>query len=261
MADRGSKKPSRPDAVVEPSLKPIQSFDAVIERSGGAPESGLQADKKNYAERFSRNCSTWIANALRPWFAGVTPNLDGSAQEVPARTGRGFKKLDVGYSTPQLGLALGVSVKSIHTPDPRTARFTKNYSRNDNELRAEATDYHKRQPYAVLVGVLFLPEASCVDSGKGAGDEAGVSSFGKAVQYFKHRADRRVPSDDPELFERFFIALYSRDPVRVKFFDVTHAPPKNRMPREDEGVAFEAFIDEIRRTYDQRNKVGVTWAE
>jgi hypothetical protein len=261
MADRGSNKPSRPRAAAESGIKRIQTFEDVLERSGGAPESGLQADKKNYAERFSRNSSTWIANGLRAWFPGVTPNLDGSAQEVPARTGRGFKKLDVGYSTPQLGLALGVSVKSIHTPDPRTGRFTKNYSRNDNELRAEATDYHKRQPYAVLAGVLFLPEASCVDGGTGAGDEAGVSSFGKAVQYFKHRADRRVPAHDPELFERFFVALYSRDPVSVKFFDVMRAPPKNRMLRADEGLTFEQFVDEIRMTYDQRNKVGITWAE
>jgi hypothetical protein len=77
-----------------------------------------------------------------------------------------MKKLDVNYSTPQLGLALGVSLESINCRDASTERYTKNYSRNDNELRAEATDYHQRQPYAVLAGVLFLPFDSCDDGNK-----------------------------------------------------------------------------------------------
>ena len=37
---------------------------------------------------------------------------------------------------------------------------------NPNELRAEATDYHQRQPYTVLIGVLFLPVDSCDDARK-----------------------------------------------------------------------------------------------
>src|SRR5262245_27500507 len=81
----------------------------------------------------------------------------GRAQNRGARTAKGFKKLDVNYSTPELGLALGVSIKTINYRDPETKRYTKNYSRVDNELRAEAMDYHQRQPFAVLVGLLFLP--------------------------------------------------------------------------------------------------------
>ena len=29
--------------------------------------------------------------------------------------------------------------------------------RNEEELRIEASGYHKRQPYTVMIGVLFLP--------------------------------------------------------------------------------------------------------
>lgn len=249
------------DSVRQTSIPIIKTFADVLAMSGLTGESPSQADKKNYAERFSRNCATLFANGLRQWFSGVTPNPDGSAQEAPARTGKGFKKLDVNYSTSQLGLALGVSIKSIHAPDPRTKRFTKNYSRNDNELRAEATDYHKRQPYAVLVGVLFLPESSCTDGGSGDGDETGVSSFGKAVQYFRHRADRQVPSDDPELFERFFIGVYSAERASTRFFDVMHAPPRNRKLKVSEGLSFDEVLIEIRETYDRRNKLKFDWAD
>lgn len=233
----------------------------VLAKSGMAGESPTQADKKNYAERFSRNCSTLFANGLRKWFDGITPNPDGSGQEAPARTGKGFKKLDVNYSTPQLGLALGVSIKSIHSPDPRTKRFTKNYSRNDNELRAEASDYHMRQPYAVLVGVLFLPEASCTDGRAGKSEEKGISSFGSAVKYFRHRANRQSPSDDPETFELFFIGVYSVERADVRFFDVMQAPPRNRRLRANEGLSYGAVLAEIREAYDKRNVVKFEWAD
>lgn len=239
----------------------IKTFEDVLNASGVADELGDRAAKKNYAERFSRHCSTLFANGLREWFAGITPNADGTAHESPARTGKGYKRLDVNYSTTQLGLALGVSIKSIHSPDPKTGRFTKNYSRNDNELRAEATDYHKRQPYAVLIGVLFLPESSCTDGGKGEMDEAGISSFGKAVQYFRNRADRQFPGDDPELFERFFIGLYARQPARIRFFDVMTPPPRNRKLRTSEGLTLERVLAEIRDTYDRRNKLKFDWAD
>lgn len=252
---------ARGDSAGTTATPGIRTFADVLEKSGMAGESPSQADKKNYAERFSRNCSTLFANGLRKWFEGITPEPDGSAQEAPARTGKGFKKLDVNYSTTQLGLALGVSIKSIHSPDPRTKRFTKNYSRNDNELRAEASDYHKRQPYAVLVGVLFLPESSCTDGGAAGSDEAGISSFGKAVQYFRLRADRQNPTDDPETFERFFIGVYSAERESVRFFDVMHAPPRNRKLKANEGLSFDEVLVEIRETYDRRNKLKFDWAD
>jgi len=222
--------------------------------------------KKNYAEQFSRAIAACIANRLRTAFPGITPDEDGFRQEAPARTAKGFKKLDVNYSTPELGLALGISVKSINLPDwseakKKIGRFTKNYSRNDNELRAEATDYHQRQPYAVLVGVLFLPEASCKDAGSGTGKEEGISSFAAAVRFFRPRANREKPRNDVDLFERFFIALYNEDTGETFFFDVMDPPPRNRCPRPDECYTFEEFIKEITSTYNERNNPSFEWAE
>src|SRR5690554_1911837 len=103
-------------------------------------KSASRKDKKNYAERLSRNLATAVANLLRPDFDGVMPDADGTRQETRARTAKGYKKLDVNYSTPELGLGLGVSIKTVNFPDTKSRRYTKNYTRIDNELRAEATD-------------------------------------------------------------------------------------------------------------------------
>src|SRR5262249_24517572 len=147
---------------------------------------------------------------------------DGSGQESKARTGKGLKKLDVNYSTVELGLGLGLSIKTINFRDATTERYTKNYTRVDNELRAEAADYHERQPYAVLCAIIFLPADACDDGGKAP------SSFGQAVQIFRFRAGREKAVDDSTLFERILIGLYDtreKEFGRVAFFDVMDAPP------------------------------------
>lgn len=224
--------------------------------------------KKNYAERFSRAVAQCVANRLREIFPGTKPDAEGGGQESLARTAKGFKKLDVNYSTAELGLALGVSVKSVNFPDwsdekQRVGRFTKNYSRNDNELRAEATDYHQRQPYSVLAGILFLPEAAYRDAALPArkGEEGGVSSFGASVKFFRPRAGRRTPRDDVDLFERFFIGVYNDETGETCFFDVMNPPPRSRELRPEECASFDELIQEIIKTYNERNNPPFQWAQ
>src|SRR5688572_21231515 len=155
-------------------------------RKQNASVLNAQHKKKNFAERFSRALAQKFSNALRPTFEGILPLADGTRHESLARTGKGPKKLDVNYSTVELGLGLGITIKTLSFPDEKSGRFTKNYTRADNELRAEAKDYHQRQPYAVLIGVIFLPLEACFDS---KSDEP--SSFGAAVRTFRYRAGRR----------------------------------------------------------------------
>lgn len=209
-----------------------------------------------------------IANRLRASFPEVKPDEDGRGHESLARTAKGFKKLDVNYSTPELGLALGVSVKSINFPDwseakQRQGRYTKNYSRNDNELRAEATDYHQRQPYSVLIAVLFIPEASYHDAGLPTtkGEERGVSSFGAAVKFFRPRSARRTPRNDVDLFERFYIAVYNEETGDTCFFDVMQPPPRSRPLRPEECLSFDDFVQSIINAYNERNNPPFRWAE
>jgi len=217
---------------------------------------GSATAKKNYAEALSRALAQRFADALRESFNGILPDSAGGGQESRARTGKGLKKLDVNYSTVELGLGLGVSIKTINFPDAKSGRYTKNYTRVDNELRAEAADYHERQPYAVLCAVVFLPLESCDDGG------AAPSSFGQAVQIFRYRAGREKAVDDPTLFERILIGLYASQAGsfgEVMFFDVMDPPP--RAGRPSKVMSFKAAIDAIVASYDQRNKTTFRWAE
>lgn len=217
---------------------------------------GSRTEKKNYAELLSRALAQRFADSLRGSFEGILPNVHGFGQESRARTGKGLKKLDVNYSTIELGLGLGLSIKTINFRDAKTKRYTKNYTRVDNELRAEAADYHERQPYSVLCAVIFLPFDACDDGGMAP------SSFGQAVQIFRYRAGREKPVDDPTLFERILIGLYEADPARfghVAFFDVMDAPP--RIGKPEKLISFKGAVEAIVTAYDQRNKTTFKWAE
>ena len=127
----------------------------------------------------------------------------------------------------------------------------------DNELRAEAADYHQRQPYAVMIGVLFLPDDACT-GGKGNAP----SSFGQAVKVLRYRVGRNQPDDDATLFERIFIGLYVTEDASfgdISFFDVQNAPPKRGRPKGL--ITFEQLLDEVNRCYEERNRSTFVWAD
>lgn len=232
------------------------SIRAELDLAGDRSQMTTAILKKNYAELLSRALATRFANALRAPFPGILPDELGKGQESKARTAKGVKKLDVNYSTAELGLGLGLSIKTINFRDAASNRYTKNYTRADGELRAEASDYHVRQPYAVMVAVVFIPLDACDDAKKDP------SSFGQAVRIFRFRGGRDDPTDDPNLFEAVFIGLYDTDPQRfgeVSFFDVTNAPPKSGRPKD--AMGFSELVDEIRRTYDRRNSPVFEWAD
>lgn len=233
------------------------SIAAELRKAGERDRIEEQHEKKNYAEALSRGLALRFANALRRNFPGILPAADGRGQESKARTAKGLKRLDVNYSTVQLGLGLGISIKTVNFRDAKTRRYTKNYTRADGELRAEASDYHERQPYAVLIAVVFMPTDACDDAGRNV-----PSSFGQAVQIFRFRAGRSRPTDAPVLFERVFIALYQTNAARfgdVAFFDVMEAPPKRGRPANL--MSFNELVGAIVQTYDQRNKPAFQWAE
>jgi hypothetical protein len=220
------------------------------------PDSAQKA-KKNYAERLSRALAQTVADGLRPNFEGVFPDVNGKRHESRARTAKGFKRLDVNYSTTELGLGLGVSIKTINFRDRKSRNYRKNYTRVDAELRAEAKDYHDRQPYSVLVAVVCLPFDCCDDA---VGKKP--SSFGLAVKYFRHRGGRVQASDEAERFEALFIGLYEADgPNRgsFEFFDVRDPPKRAGRPRGT--FDFEELIERISGVYDSRNDPPFTWDE
>ncbi len=116
------------------------------------PDDAEQGTIRKYAQAFSNALARKIADLLRPVFPEIFPDAQGRLKESRAPIARGFKRLDVNYSTTQLGLALGISIKTISHRDRKgKGRYSHNYPRVDDELRAEAMDYHVRQPYAIML--------------------------------------------------------------------------------------------------------------
>jgi hypothetical protein len=181
---------------------------------------------------------------------------------------RGLKQLDLNFSTPASGLLLGISLKSVHIREATGAkRYTHNMKRNEEELRIEASGYHKRQPYAVMIAVLFLPFDACTD-----GRKDNPSSFGSWVRHLRPYAGRVGVNEDEDRFERIFVALYEPDGSEIRFFDVSMAPPKNGVPPSNgalysvDGVVrrtldYSEFLDSVYHDYLHRNVAEFLWAD
>jgi hypothetical protein len=234
----------------------------ILEASRPRPEMvDPVGDKNQYAVRFSDHAAKRIARDLEPRLRGIDATTKRTAKSV-----RGQKQLDVNFSTPQQGLALGISLKSVHLRDVTNGRYTHNMKRNEEELRIEASGYHKRQPYAVMVGVLFLPFDACDD-----GKKDNPSSFGSWIRHLRPYAGRLEPDDDIDKFERLYVALYEPDGSDLRFFDVEADPPKHGRPATDGDLtgrdgrarrllSYEEFLDAVYHRYLQRNSAEFHWA-
>ena len=191
--------------------------------------------KKNYAQNLSTELALMVATCLRPHYpkARLTPRADGTGLEFSVGAKLDSKKTDVGVWDDAAGLILGVSIKTysfrdFHGAKPgkpaHLGRYQRNVKRNDMELRDEADVLHRRQPYAVLFALFFMPRDACWDG------VSGHSSFAHAVFTFRKRAGR-ASADAPrsDLFEKVYVGLFT-DNGTLEFFDVENAPPRNQPP-------------------------------
>lgn len=151
-----------------------------------------------------------------------------------------------------MGLGLGLSLKSVYTRETG-GRYTHNMKRNDEELGTEASAYHERQPWAVMVALLLLPFDACDDGRRGP------SSFGSWVRGLRPRVGKSSPRDRKSIFEKGYIALYDPNGADLRFFDIDAAPPKRGMPSALLGHA--AFIEAVYGAYASRNHVEFHWAD
>lgn len=275
-----AKKKPKPQATS--STPAIQTFEDALRQAGPRPADDADRDlKKNYSERLSNVIAVLMAAKLRAAgrFDTILPLPDGSGRETGSASGsnKKIKKTDVRYATSDTGLELLVSIKTLNFRDAKKdratgrltlGRYTKNMVRNDHELRAEAMDHHERFPYAVLIGVFFIPIDACDD---GTADK---SSFAHAVMTFRPRAGRAETSDPAAKFERFFIGLYDAADgtgTQVGFFDVLASPPRRGRPpwptespdpsRGEKLLTLDQLIAEIVREYGIRNRTYIRWAD
>lgn len=261
-------------------------LSAALRAAGVRPSAQAdRSDKKNYAQRLSNQLARTIADGLRGRYPTITPDAVGRGQEATVDVAKGRKRLDVKAIDPVLGLVLCVSIKTYSFQDyspssGKLGRWTKNIVRNDHELRGEAMVLHQRQPYSVLVGVLFTPYAACEDGDPRQSSDVGKSSFAHQVTTLAKRAGRGkrpvhglpdkawvdIGAEDNrhDLFERVFVGLYEPDGPdmgAVRFFDVENAPPRNGRPTDAATMSFPEFVTVVHEEVVRRNRFAPTWSD
>lgn len=244
---------------------------------GLEPKPGVDATRERkhaYATALSRRLAVLLGRALRPVYPNVLPTEDDIGHESPTGSSEGRKRLDVKVWDDLLGLVVLVSIKTYSFKDwdsrKRTAgRYTKNIKRNGLELKDEADVMHRRQPYSVIVALMFMPFTACDDGDPSTTSEVqGVSSFASAVRRLRVRTGRALDPDEKrferyDLTERLFIGLYEYDdPAKrgaLRFFDVEDRPPRTGRPSSAATRSLSELVAEIKRLEDQRNSSGIEW--
>ena len=218
------------------------------------------SEKNKYAVRFANAMAECFALDLGDKLKGISASAQRTARSAAGKA----KQLDVNFSTSATGLALGVSLKSVHIREEAgSGRYTHNLKRNEEELRIEALGYHKRQPYAVMVGVLFLPLDACTDG-------TDISSFASWVRHLRPYAGRRRPGDEPDMFEKLYLGLYDPAGTELKFFDVESDPPRMGNPRKTGALTdadgryrrlldYGEFLAAVHGVYLERNHANFKW--
>jgi hypothetical protein len=199
-------------------------------------------EKLTFAIKFAKYIGAAIADALR----GDFPEIKSG--ENPSRSVFGAKRVDVNYNTPEMGLGFAMSFKSVHWGERAggDVDFIHNMKRNDEELRVEATAHHLRQPYAVLVAVIFLPLEACTDLEP-------TSSFASWVEYLWPLKGRTETEDPPDRFELVFVALYARNGSELGFYQVGGHVACPRYERPKTLLTLAEFLRIVKKTYDVRN--------
>lgn len=168
--------------------------------------------KKRYSEQVSNVVAPAFAEELR--LRGLTtarpapPGVVGlSGAERRMAGAIGAKKVDVTWATEESGLLLALSIKSINFRDGRTGNFQKNLTNRRGDLLYEAVTLHRRFPYAVLGGFLFLDRGAALDDT--ASRRSTFINSDSRLRLFDGRDD---PSGRDEQYERLYIVLLEATP-------------------------------------------------
>lgn len=130
-----------------------------------------------------------------------------SGSERRLAGGIGAKKVDVTWATEESGLLLGISVKTISFRDMSTKNFQKNLTNRRGDMLIEAVTLHRRFPYAVLMGMLFMDKEARLD-----GTEKRRSTFENAFPRLRLFTGRSDPAGRDEQLERFYLLSVDANP-------------------------------------------------
>jgi hypothetical protein len=152
--------------------------------------------KKNYTEALSHSISRALADDLRELGLSETRAPD-SGRDRSFMGGYGTKGVDVYLSDERHGLLLTSGVKGL-VFDPR-----KNLKNRYRDMVMEALELHRRFPYAVCGHLFFLGKTESALPSRKFG-----TVLGEAAVLMAGIAQRRLPTDAPELYEEIGILLF-----------------------------------------------------
>lgn len=210
-------------------------------------DDAKQSDKKRYSELISQTVALAFAEELRlRGLQGARPTEPGdedtSGAERRMAGGIGAKRVDVTWATDESGLLLGISIKTINFRDSRTKNFQKNLTNRRGDMLFEAVTLHRRFPYAVLAGFLFLDKAASED-----GTDRRSSTFENAHTRLRLFTGREDPAGRDEQYERLYILLVDAAPPFAGKVQVFAAGAF------DKPLTLEGIFDELVRLVAERN--------
>lgn len=210
------------------------------------PDDAPQGLKNPWVGRISNTLAVAFAEELRlRGMKEARPAAPGavgaSGAERRLAGGIGAKKVDVTWATEESGLILAISVKTIMFRDGKTGQYQKNLTNRRGDLLVEAVTLHRRFPYAVLAGFLFLDHHAAND-----GTPRRKSTFENAFPRLRLFTRRPDPAGREEQFERLYLLLVDSNPVQpvVTAYEV-NSP--------DTPVDLEAALDDIMQLVAERN--------
>lgn len=171
-----------------------------------------RAKKQAYSQHVSESIARAFAAEFRyRGLEGTSPGPPDASGSVGAERrmsgGIGAKKVDITWSTEESGLLLGISIKTINFRDRRSGNFQKNLTNRRGDLLFESVTLHRRFPYAVLGGFLFLDRGAATDD-----TDLRHSTFYNAHSRLRMFTGRSDPGGREEQYERLFIVLLDADP-------------------------------------------------
>ncbi|UXA16745.1 hypothetical protein [Mycobacterium sp. SMC-4] len=221
-------------------------LEAITAAGPKPPDDAAQSQKNPWGLKISTTLALAIAHELRlRGMEGARPGEPGdpghSGAERRLAGGLGAKKVDVSWATEESGLLLACSVKTIMFRDKQSGGFQKNLTNRRGDLLFESTTLHRRFPFAVVAGFLFL------DIGA-AGDDTDRrnSTFQNVFPRFRLFTGRADPADRDEQFERLYVLLVDTDPAAPSV--VCH-----EVDNPDAPVALGAVFDDLIELTVERN--------
>lgn len=208
-------------------------YAALLTLPDKPPDSAGRTPKQKYSQQVSTAIALALAEELRERgmretlpAPGGTVGRSGSERRISG--GIGAKKVDVSWSTDESGLLCGISLKTINFRDKRSGNFQKNLTNRRGDLLFESVTLHRRFPYAVLIGFLFLDQQA-------ANDDTGKrrSTFENAHDRLRIFTGRRDPAGRDEQYERLYVALMDANPTSPSFAIYEAGSPDVEVSLED----------------------------